>query len=343
MVEKSVCSNLTVELLHLRLFIARLTFLRFDEKCLLESKCTNCSSLLTMSLDDIAVLVGRTQKTNSWNPSFIYKQVELDIKRMLAYDAHVIFYDSDLYPYLLTQIYDPPYALFYRGNAQILDTPCIAMVGTRKPSTENATATKIIAKDIAMAGITVVSGLAFGIDAQSHMGALMAQGQELAGKTIAVLGSGVDTITPASNKRIAGAILASGGCIISEYQLGSPVQQWQFVQRNRIISALSRVTLVMEAPAGSGALHTADFAIEHNRELCFYKGSVRDKIVENSAKNVDLFGSLVKKKRCVEDYVQDGAPIIESALEVLSLVNNTTFLEERAFCEKKLDKINNLL
>ncbi len=326
----------------LRLFIARLSFLRFDEKCLLESKVTTSKDLLILSLDELSLKVGRVLKTTLWHPEKIAKLTERDVTLMHMYGAYVIFYDSDTYPYLLRQIYDPPYALYCRGNVQALSYPSIAIVGTRKPSKDNADATKQLAKEIALAGISIVSGLAFGIDAQAHMGALLAQGSDLYGKTIAVLGSGVDNITPASNKRLAQAILASGGCIISEYPLNTVVQDWQFVQRNRIISALSRVILVMEAPLGSGALYTADFAIEHNRDLCFYKGAL-SKAVPASRAQIDLFGSKYRQRRSVDDYIQDGAALITTAQDVLTVVNSMTFLEERNFMQNKLDKINELL
>ncbi len=343
MQKSTIFKGLHEERIFIRLFISRLSFLHFDEKCLLESKTVCINDLLKLNLDDVSLMVGRIQKSSIWQPQKIIKFVERDIKLMGLYGVNVLFYDYPEYPYLLKQIYDPPYALFYRGNAQCLDFPCVAIVGTRKPNMNCAQATKNIAKDIAMSGISIVSGLAFGIDAHAHMGCLMAQGHELVGKTIAVLGSGVDNITPSSNKRLAGAILASGGCIISEYHLASPVQHWQFVERNRIISALSRVVLVMQAPEGSGALYTADFAIEHNRELCFYKGSICENIVTQGSKEVDLFDAPIKKKRSSEDYVKDGASVVEGANDVLLLVNSMTFLEERDFSQKKLDKINNLL
>ncbi len=338
MEQNSVSYPYTDESLLKRLFIARLSFLRFDEKCLLESTVASIDDLLKLSLDDISLMTSRVQKTSIWNPPYIMKMVEIDIKLMHSYGAQVLFYDSQDYPFLLRQIYDPPYALFYRGDVYILQNPCVAIVGTRKPSVQNASDTKTIAQDIAVAGITVVSGLAFGIDTQAHIGALLAQGSELCGKTIAVLGSGVDNITPTSNKRLASAILASGGCIISEYQLGSPVQSWQFVERNRIISALSRVVLVMEAPIGSGALHTADFALEHNRELCFFRGALGENDVPCVNPQTDLFGEILKGKRSVTTYIQDGAPVIHNAKEVLSLVNTMTFMEEREFSVKNLTK-----
>ncbi len=328
---------LSENILFIRLFLARLSFLRFGEKCLLESKITSINDFLSLSLDDLSLMVGRILKTTIWNPSFIKKMVERDIKLMESYNAGVLFYDSKEYPYLLREIYDPPYALFYRGNTQILNRPAVAIVGTRKPSQEGAIKTKSVAQRITEAGINIVSGLAFGIDAQAHMGSLLAQGSALYGKTIAVLGSGVDNITPSSNKRLAAAILASGGCIISEYPLASSVHNWQFVQRNRIISALSRVVVVMQAPRGSGALITADFAIEHNRELCFFEEFIHSDD-GYLAEHIKL-----KNKKSIQDYVQDGASIVNSGDDVLSLVNSMTFLEEREYTRKKLDKINELL
>ncbi len=329
MMEQKVLSNYD-EHFRLRLCIARLSFLRFDEKCLLESKLQTTDNFLTLSLDELSISIGRRLRTTLWNPSHIVRLIDIDLKLMQSYSAKVLFYDSPDYPYLVRQIFDPPYALFCRGNIFSLNNPSVAIVGTRKPSAQNAHATKKIAQDITVAGITIVSGLAFGVDASAHMGSLLAQGSELCGTTIAVLGSGVDNITPSSNKRLAASILASGGCIVSEYQLGSEVKNWQFVQRNRIISALSRVVLVMEAPPGSGALHTADFAIEHNRELCFYANAVSTVQSPRAIVQGDLFGGSLSQKKCVNDYVEDGAAVINDASDVLQLVNSMTFLEERA-------------
>ncbi len=335
--------NMKEDDLLLRLFIAKLSFLRFDEKCLLESKMHSITDFLPLSLDALSLQVGRIIRTRIWNPLRLARLAERDIYLMSSYGAKVLFYDDLFFPFLLRHMYDPPYALFYRGDVSVLNRPAVAIVGTRKPSTQGSLDAKKIAQRIAEAGINVISGLAFGIDANAHIGTLMAQGNELFGKTIAVLGSSVDNITPTSNKRIASAILASGGCILSEYHMASSVQSWNFVQRNRIISALSRVVLVMEAPRGSGALITADFALEHNRELCFYKGAFDRSIGTSEVKNLELFDSSMKGKKCIQDYVQDGAPLVSSAEEVLFMLNSITFLEERDFYKKKLDKINELL
>ncbi len=332
--ENTIC-NTADSALHVRLFIARLSFLRFGEKCRLEHTINALSELLCLHLDELSIKVGRVINTRLWNPEKIVLLVEQDIRLMRNYGVKVLFYDSANYPYLLKEIFDPPYALFYRGNSNILDKPSVAIVGTRKPTREGSIATKKIATRIVEAGIHVVSGLAFGIDAAAHTGSLLAQGSSLYGKTIAVLGSGVDNITPSSNKKIAGAILASGGCIISEYPIGSIVQNWHFVQRNRIISALSRVVLVMEAPMGSGSLITAEFAIEHNRELCFYKDIHATSQPNKNEQGIEGYMFTKKRKKSVLDYIQEGATIISDANDVLLLVNSMTFLEEREINRKK--------
>jgi DNA processing protein len=127
-----------------------------------------------------------------------------------------------------------------------------------------------LARDAAAAGCTVVSGLAFGIDACAHNGALSVEG----GKTAAVLASGVDVISPMSNRRLGGRILERGGCIVSEYLPGQDALAWRFVQRNRIIAGLSRGTVVVDAPGTSGALITAKDALNEGRDVYVHQVSV---------------------------------------------------------------------
>jgi DNA processing protein len=169
---------------------------------------------------------------------------------------------SAAYPPLLREIYDPPALLFYRGALPDGDKPLVAMVGTRKPHGAALKAAFDISRGLGARGVSVVSGLALGIDAMAHRGNL-----EGGGRTCAVLGSGVDAVYPASNRFLARRILESGGGILSEYPPGTGPQKWHFPARNRIISALARGTLVVEAPAASGALITARFALEQGRDL----------------------------------------------------------------------------
>jgi len=166
------------------------------------------------------------------------------------------------YPPLLREIYDPPAVIFYRGTLPNPEKPLFGMVGTRKPSSEAADQAYKIGRGMGQAGISVVSGLALGIDAMSHRGNLSA-----GVPGYAVLGSGVDEIYPSSNRPLAKKILDQGGALISEYPPGTHPGKWTFPARNRIISALSRSLLIVQAPQKSGALITASFALEQGKEL----------------------------------------------------------------------------
>jgi DNA processing protein len=166
------------------------------------------------------------------------------------------------YPPLLRELCDPPAVLFYRGILPDPGRPLAAVVGTRRPSGYAAAQAYDIALDLGRGGVPVVSGLALGIDAMAHRGNLAG-----GGKTLAVLGSGPDMVFPASNRGIARSILQNGGALISEYPPGTAPAKWHFPARNRIISALARGVLIVEAPALSGALITARFALEQGKDL----------------------------------------------------------------------------
>lgn len=169
------------------------------------------------------------------------------------------------YPALLKEIPDAPAQLFVRGNVEALSYPCcVAVVGTRRCSPYGAAMTTRISGDLAARGVGIVSGLALGVDTAAHTAALSASGV-----TIAVLGSGIadSDIYPATNGGLARRIIEAGGAIVSEYEAGTPPYPSHFLDRNRIIAALSRGTLVTEAPIKSGALATARRALEYNRDV----------------------------------------------------------------------------
>lgn len=178
--------------------------------------------------------------------------------------------DED-YPKLLKEIYSPPSLLFWRGQMPGDDEFFLAIVGTRKPSTYGQHVARTLARDLAQSGLTIVSGLALGIDSLAHSAAL-----EGSGKTMAVLGCGVErsNIYPASNRYLGEKIVDRGGCIISEHPLGTPPLKHHFPRRNRVISGLSLGTLVVEAPLKSGALLTAQLALEQNREVFAVPGNI---------------------------------------------------------------------
>jgi len=177
------------------------------------------------------------------------------------------------YPRLLWEIPDPPPVLYYRGRVDPSEnqgnTPTVAMVGTRDPSEYGKRWTRKLAQALAEQGVTVVSGLAEGIDTQAHLACL-----EAGGRTLAVLGTGVDQIYPPRNGGLYQRIIEGGGLVLSEYVAGTQPNRAHFPRRNRIIAGLSRATLVLEAPAKSGALITAHLANDYGREVWVLPGSL---------------------------------------------------------------------
>lgn len=209
--------------------------------------------------------------------------------------ARVIPFDSPAYPSLLREIFDPPVVLYVRGEL-LPEAPRIAMVGARRMSGYGEALALDFGEKLAAAGLTVVSGGAYGIDTASHKGALKAQG----GKTIAVLGCGVDVVYPASNRRLFQQILDSGGAIISEYAPGTNPLPAFFPARNRIISGLARGTLVVEAARHSGSLITAELALSENRDIYAIPGSV-----------------LSEMCRGTNHLIQQGAKLVTEAADIL--------------------------
>lgn len=175
------------------------------------------------------------------------------------------------YPPLLAQIPDPPPALWLRGDAApgVLCGPTLALVGARACSSYGRGVARALARETAAAGAVVVSGLARGIDGEAHRGAL-----ESNGVTIAVLGCGIDRDYPSAHGELARKIIAAGGLVVSEYEPGVEPAPWRFPARNRIIAGLSRATVVVEARERSGALITADFALEDGREVMAVPGEI---------------------------------------------------------------------
>ena len=170
--------------------------------------------------------------------------------------------NDKLYPYILKQIYDPPKYLYINGNEQILNSKCIAIIGSREPTEYGKKIANYLSYNLAKQGYTIVSGLAKGIDSYAHIGALNANG-----KTIAVIGNGLDIIYPKENKKLEQCIIKNKGAIISEYDFGTKPEKHNFPARNRIISGMSRGVIVVEAKEKSGTLITVDFALEQGREV----------------------------------------------------------------------------
>jgi len=182
-------------------------------------------------------------------------------RRMAQYDTRLITMDDPDYPPLLAEIYDPPLVLFVRGNFGEPDQHCLAVVGTRRPTRYGARMADQLGGDLAARGITVVSGMAAGVDAAAHRGAM-----RVGGRTMAVLGCGVDIVYPSENAELMHEIIQHG-CVVSQFFMGIKPSKGHFPFRNRLISGLSQGTLVIEAPPGSGSLITARRAAEQGREV----------------------------------------------------------------------------
>ncbi len=195
---------------------------------------------------------------------------EAEIESVKRLGGDILLLDDGVYPSSLREIYDPPIVLYVKGAwSECLDQPCIGVVGSRRCSTYGQNSASMLARDLAGRGITIVSGFARGIDAAAHRGAL-----EAGGRTIAVLGTGIDEIYPRDHAKLAAEILAHGGALVTQFPLKTPPVSENFPYRNRIISGLSLGIVVVEAAENSGSLITARLAIEQNRDVFAVPGNI---------------------------------------------------------------------
>lgn len=199
----------------------------------------------------------------------LFEQVKNNMMWCEENDVHIVHELSEYYPALLREIKRAPPVLFIKGDVECLSLPQVAMVGSRSPSPLGKQSAYDFSGYLSSHGFIVTSGLALGVDTFAHSGAVKA-----GGKTIAVLGTGIDSMYPARNKVLASTIVDSGGAIVSEFALGTGPQSKNFPQRNRVISGLSYGTLVVEAAIKSGSLITARLAVQQNREVFAIPGSV---------------------------------------------------------------------
>ena len=236
-------------------------------------------------------------------------EVEKHIEYMLKNEIDIISIKDKEYPQILKEIYDPPISLYCKGNIEILNKEAIAIVGCREATDYGKKASKYFAYNLAKQGINIISGLAKGVDSYAHIGVNQVEAEENYthkkvsqynivdkhnkmpehtsvenvenvnncknyGKTIAVLGNGLNSIYPKENEILANQIIKNGGAIISEYPLGTKPEKMNFPARNRIISGMSKGVLVVEAKEKSGTLITVDFALEQGRDVFVVPGNI---------------------------------------------------------------------
>ena len=216
--------------------------------------------------------------------------------RWLDEDAHhLVAWGEDDYPEVLAQIPGPPLVLYVNGDVDALHLPALAIIGSRNPTQGGIRNAHDFAQHLASHGFAIVSGMAQGIDAAAHQGAL-----DGGGKTVAFLGTGIDRVYPARNRELAHAI-ATNGALVSEYPLGTPPERWRFPERNRLISGLSLGAVVVEAARRSGSLITARLAADQGREVFALPGSIHNALA-----------------RGCHRLIRQGAKLVETADDIIT-------------------------
>lgn len=244
------------------LAIQRAANLRTAEKLILVDLLDSGTDLSLLSLSEVESAIGRRLRSRSWDFRSLLDLARADALLLAGLGARYVNIADPGFPAALREIPDPPFGLYFRGRDIPPERPAIGIVGTRYPTGAGLETCLALSAGLAAEGLPVVSGLARGIDSAAHRGALKA-----GGFTCAVLPCGIERVYPAGNRSLAGAILESGGLLLSEYPPGTSIQKSRFPERNRIISGLCRGLLVVEAPSDSGALITADFALEQGRDV----------------------------------------------------------------------------
>ncbi|NLV37447.1 MAG: DNA-protecting protein DprA [Clostridiaceae bacterium] len=269
-----------------------------------------------------------TQKIIKW---LLDKDARNDVdklmERIYQCDADIIALNDSAYPIALKYIHDPPIVLYSRGKLE-QDAICVAVVGSRRASAYGLDMAKRISRELAIYSVTIVSGMARGVDSKAHYGAL-----EGKGKTIAVLGCGVDIAYPPENRDLMKKIIESGA-VISEYLPGTQPLPYHFPARNRIISGLSRGVVIVEAGEKSGSLITTDFALEQGREVFAIPGNINsansvgtNKLIKDGAKVITNTGDILDELKINHDL--DYSFRINNRIREMKLSGNEKTIAER--------------
>lgn len=281
----------------------------------------SCSSLLECSAQDLINMGLKPNLAITWQQakepnSKLNPFVQAGWQKIQSWcqqpDCGVLVPDDESYPNALAALRDAPLFLFYRGNRQILNESSIAIVGSRNPSHYGREQAFTIAQQLVTSDWHVISGLAIGIDGEAHKGALHNSTGIGRGKTIAVLGSGLEAIYPKRHQALADDIVTSGGILLSEHLPDIKALAQHFPRRNRIVSGMSLGTLVIEAAYKSGSLITARLAAEQGREVFALPGAVTNPL-----------------SRGCHQLIKDGANLIESATDIINLINSDLAVETR--------------
>ena len=282
----------------------------------------NCSALVECSAQDLISFGLKPERAHDWHQLRVSSCGQNSFvlagwQKIQAWNQQdkcgILMPSDDSYPQTLSVLRDAPIFLFYRGNPKLLNEASIAIVGSRNPSHYGREQAFTIAQQLVTSDWHVVSGLAIGIDGEAHKGALNNSTGIGRGKTIAVLGSGLEEIYPKRHQVLADDIVAGGGVLLSEHLPDIKALAQHFPRRNRIVSGMSLGTLVIEAAYKSGSLITARLAAEQGREVFALPGAVTNPL-----------------SRGCHQLIKEGASLIESAADILALLNSDLAVETRA-------------
>jgi len=283
------------------------------------------ASVLKAPFGELAAIDGVGEKKARNIKDFSgWKNVEKHVERLSRCDARVVtFRDAD-YPSMLRQTEDAPVFLYVKGSIQEEDKFAIAIVGSRKLSPYGRLVTERLSSELSRSGFTIVSGMARGIDTVAHTNSITS-----GGRTIAVLGSGIDRAYPPENRGLMERITASG-YVASEFPCGTEPNKENFPRRNRLISGLSMGVVVVEAAAGSGALITAGSALEQNREVFAVPGNITS---PNSAGTNELIKKGAKLIQKSDDIIEELAPMLRGYVKTREKLKVDVTEEEKKLCD----------
>ncbi len=317
------------------LFLALSFAVKFQsEKTLIKklyNSCDNFVDIFTSNKNDFKLGISgeKYEKLN---------RLKIEVKKTIIKEIQSLLLEKEIkfvalcdkeYPQKLKEIFDAPPVLFYKGNISNLNSlKHVAVVGTRNPTNYGIKISGKVSSLLSERNIVVVSGLASGVDTSAHIGAINN------GRTIAVVGTGLDIVFPSENKQLTGEIVKLGGLIVSEYPPGIPASPWNFPQRNRIISALSDAVVVIEGDLQSGAIITARFAIKQSKPLFALPGPI-DSTVSNGP-NILIKSGVAELLTSVDDILEK---IGESSQIKLDLKNDNEKLNSLSEKEKNIYKL----
>lgn len=297
------------------LLVARATFLTTQEKI-------KWFSLLKQNLGynftiaDFRAFTNRRITSPWWNPQLARQEAYREGELLKRQGYFVLSIFDKAYPNQLAQIFDPPFLLYCKGEVSALASLLIGVVGTRHPTSVGAKKAWEISYQLGELEARVVSGLALGIDSYAHAGNHKAKMG-----SVAILGCGIDTIYPAANKDLARELLKNGGVIISEYGLGVTPAPYRFPKRNRIVSGLTPLLIVVQAPKKSGALITADFSLQEGRDVM---------VVEGTMEGSEGFGS--------KELANSGAFVIQNKQQLVEIIKSYDYISVKCDSTSNIGK-----